>query len=263
MPNLSEHHSNKFVKMLLLGESGSGKTGSLASLAKAGYNLYIIDFDNGLDILANLLKDSPEALARVHYETLTDKMRQSPVGPVPVSPTSFTKAQTLLTNWPGKGPLEKWTDQDILVIDSLSIMGDRALQMAQFMEGKLDKRPELQHWGAAQNAVEGILELLYSTSTNCNVIVCTHINYIEGEEGAVKKGLPMAIGKAISPKVGRYFNSTLQVRTRGFGKSATRNILTRTEGLVELKSAIFQRIPESLPLDSGLATYFAEYKKHA
>ena len=52
MAKLSAHKESKPFKGMIIGDSGSGKTGSLASLAAAGYKLVIMDFDSGLDILA-------------------------------------------------------------------------------------------------------------------------------------------------------------------------------------------------------------------
>ena len=51
MPKGSEHKSRKYVKLLYLGDSGTGKTGSLVSLVQAGYKLRVIDLDDGLDAL--------------------------------------------------------------------------------------------------------------------------------------------------------------------------------------------------------------------
>ena len=63
MPALGQHQSSDIVKMLFIGPSGAGKTGALASLASAGYNLRILDMDNGLDVLANVL-NNPKTLTR-------------------------------------------------------------------------------------------------------------------------------------------------------------------------------------------------------
>jgi GTPase SAR1 family protein len=38
MTSLAEHHSSHIVKLLYIGDSGTGKTGSLTSLVKGGYN---------------------------------------------------------------------------------------------------------------------------------------------------------------------------------------------------------------------------------
>ena len=58
MPILSNHQSSEFTKLLLMGDSKSGKTGSLAPLTRK-YKLRILDYDNGLDALAQVVKRTP------------------------------------------------------------------------------------------------------------------------------------------------------------------------------------------------------------
>ena len=58
MASIKNHTSVDVTKLLLVGDSGSGKTASLATLANAGYKLRILDFDNGLDILPEFLTDT-------------------------------------------------------------------------------------------------------------------------------------------------------------------------------------------------------------
>ena len=83
MTSLAEHQSSEFTKLLLIGDSGSGKTGSLSSLVKAGYKLRVLDMDNGLDSLRLYCKrDCPDKLGNVEFRTLRDKMKSSPIGPV-------------------------------------------------------------------------------------------------------------------------------------------------------------------------------------
>jgi len=69
MANISQHKSTSVTKLLLVGDSGSGKTSALASLANAGKKLRILDYDDGLDILSEYL--TPEAVSRVSYITLS------------------------------------------------------------------------------------------------------------------------------------------------------------------------------------------------
>lgn len=71
MPTLENYKAEKPIKMLVMGDTGTGKTGALASLANAGYKLHILDYDNGLDILSTKVK--PEFLKNIEYETLTEK----------------------------------------------------------------------------------------------------------------------------------------------------------------------------------------------
>ena len=76
MPSLSQHQSAKITKLLLMGDSGTAKTGSLVSLVKEGYKLRILDFDNGLDALRHqIMAQCPDKIAAVDFVTLRDKLR--------------------------------------------------------------------------------------------------------------------------------------------------------------------------------------------
>jgi len=55
---------------MLIGKSGAGKTGSLASLVASGFNLRVIDTDKGIRPLRSLLLDS-----RYPYAKLIEKQK--------------------------------------------------------------------------------------------------------------------------------------------------------------------------------------------
>lgn len=281
MPKLSEHKSSTVTKMLLIGDSGSGKSGSLASLAKAGYNLRILDFDNGLDVLFNLLRGDQTALSRVVYETVTDKLGNAGGSIVPVGvPTAWPEGMKLLTNWtvgkPGNptavppvpptegyytlGKLDSWTDKDVLVIDSMTFMGKAAFRYVLAMNGRSAEQPHQADWGMAMKKIEDCLALLYSAAVPCNVIVTSHITFI-GEENGPQRGYPSALGQKLPPVIGRYFNTILLTKSIGQGTNARRIIRTSSEGLVELKHPFPGKVPVELPLDSGLATFFEIARK--
>jgi AAA domain-containing protein len=259
MPALSSHQSSTITKLLLVGDSGSGKTGSLASLAQAGFNLRIIDMDSGLDVLANLLANSP-ALDRVVFETITDKMRNVNGRLIPAQATAWQRMVGLLTNWPELGPITSWGANDILVLDSFTMAGNAAMNFVQAMNSNMGKRPQQSEWGDAQNHLESLLQMLYDEAVKCNVIVTSHIAFIGEENGAVATGYPMALGKALPPKVGRYFNTILLARSSGAGASVKREILTSStrmgSGIVELKNTNPGRVAPAYPLATGLADYF-------
>src|SRR6516164_7211315 len=130
MPTLKQHHSNSFTKMIILGDPGSGKTGCLASLVKAGYWLGILDYDNGLEPLKQfILHECPEDIENVEYRTLRDKHKASPTGSVIDGPaTAFVDGLKMLDRWkygdgPGVdlGPPADWGTDRILVVDSLTL----------------------------------------------------------------------------------------------------------------------------------------------
>ena len=261
MPNLSTHQSQSSTKMLLIGDSGSGKTGALASLVEAGYELIIFDFDNGLDILVNILRTKPNAeelLSRITFTTCTDKLKavggmMRPDGP----PTAFTSALKLLTEWETEdenlGKSSEWGPEKIIVIDSLTMMCKAAFRYVEIINGFKDGR---QTYGEAQRLIESMLGLLYSEAIRANVIVTSHITFIDTDAG-LTKGYPSSIGKALSPQIPRYFNTVLETKTKGTGANARHVILTQPDGLIELKnSAAPGKVPVELPIETGLATFF-------
>jgi len=97
MAKLSEHQSGEFVKLLFIGDSGTGKTGAMTSLVKEGYNLRILDLDNGLDALRqHILSECPNKIDNVEFITLRDKIRAGQSGPL-VTPQAYVKSLKLRT----------------------------------------------------------------------------------------------------------------------------------------------------------------------
>lgn len=267
MPQLSSHQSTSATKMLLIGESGSGKTGALVSLVEAGYNLRILDFDNGLDVILGIInKKYPEEskrkelLDKIVFETLTDKLKN--VGGKIVTdgaPQAFNIAMQLLDCWKrggiDLGKVESWGENDVLIIDSLTFLSKAIMRHVLFLNGRGTAHPQIQDWGAAMEVVEGLLGLLYSTNIKCNVIITSHISYIELDNG-MNKGYPSTLGNKLPPKVGRYFNSLLMVKTKGSGSGLQRVIRTVTDSNIDLKTSIPGVLPDELPISTGLADFF-------
>ena len=137
MPSLSKHQSNLFTKCLLIGDSGSGKTGALASLVCDGYHLRILDMDNGLETLKTYVeKNCPANLENVEYRTLRDKYKSTAAGPIIAgTPKAFIEALSMLDRWKytdaeglavDLGTPADWGPECILVIDSLTFLSDAA-----------------------------------------------------------------------------------------------------------------------------------------
>jgi hypothetical protein len=238
----------------------SGKTGALASLAAAGYNLRIIDLDNGLDVLANILSDplskyGKDALSRVNYVTITDKMRNVNGKLLPAQAQVWQKTMELMQKWEDLGPVTSWTSNEVLVIDSLTMLSTAAMNFALSLQGRLGQHPQLQDWGVAQNLLESFIQMLYDDSIKCNVIINCHIKYM-GEENGPQRGYPNTLGQALPPKLGRYFNTILLAQSSGTGSSVKRQIWTNPRGVVELKNTAPTRVKPSYDLETGLAEYF-------
>lgn len=259
-------------------------SGALASLAAAGYNLRILDMDNGLDVLKNLLShaksDYPkEAIERVSYVTLTEAMTITNGKALPTSARAWSQAMALLENWVDGdiklGKVTTWGPQDILVIDTLTFLSTAAFNWVQSMNGRLGAGGTgfkgQSDIGAAQGLIRGFLEIIKSDAVKCNVIVNSHITFTNDfggkptiqhdDKGNItevdeRHGFPSAIGRALSPHIGEYFNTMLELRTVGQGPGARTLFFTKTQGEIGCKNTNPLAVAESYPLKTGLADYF-------
>lgn len=261
MPLLSQHQSNDFTKMLLEGDSGSGKTGALTSLVKAGYLLRILDMDNGLETLKQfVLRECPEKAQGIEYVTLRDKYKSSSQGPIIDGvPKAFVEALKLLDKWKyadtDLGAPGGWGPDAVLVIDSLTFLSDAAFAWAQGLNPSA-KDPR-QWYGAAQDAIEKVLALLTSPGFETNVIVISHVRYVDNPDGS-RKGYPTAVGSALSPVIPRYFNSVALCQTKGGGK---RTIQTAATAMIDLKNPKPFEMEKELPIETGLADFFTTLRQ--
>lgn len=285
MPEITQHQSNAITKVIYIGDSTAGKTGSLASLCADGYNLRVIDLDNGLDVLRDYLtnpasryvKARPDAAKHLRYVTLTDKHRNLNGVIVPAQATVWQRAISLLIHWKEPdgtdlGRISEWSPNEILVIDSLSMLATAALNFHLSMNGALGKSRTQNEGrrdvGSAQNLIRDFLNLIFDESLKCNVILIAHItmvNEVGGHTAEDKahdlQGYPAAIGRALSPHIPRYFNNMLIAKIAGgIGAQVQRKIYTTPQiingSVVGAKSTAPLRVLPEYPLETGLADYF-------
>lgn len=264
MGNLKEHPASRIVRLLNIGESGTGKTGALASLAKAGYRLWILDYDNGLDILTNLLGDDPEALDRVTYKSLRDKITLA--GGVPKilgqNVTAWKETGKTVEEWQEEaggefGPL------DILVIDTLTTMSMAAFNEALKLGARLNSRPQQNDYGWMADTVLLFMQAITEEDANFNLIVNTHVRYLSaGEDDTSNRGLPNAKGQQIPKDIGKFFNTIVLTRTQGSGPGARRLISTQPQGVIEVKTSNPKGVKPTYQLEEGLAQLFHDILGH-
>lgn len=264
MTALAQHHSNKFVKMLLLGDAKAGKTASLVSLAKAGYKLRILDFDNLLDILKYLvLEECPDKIDNIEYRTFRDKRKATAQGSViDGAPRAFVDGVKMLDNWKYEddggainlGNPADWGPDVVLVIDSLSRLCDAAYDWRETLapkggSGQYDQRAV---YGDAQDAIESLLAALTAKTFATNLIVIAHVQYMDMPDGT-KRGFPQGIGQKLSPKISQYFSSVVHF----VNKNNKRTMRTVSSALIDLANpAPFAMEPE-YSTDTGLAQFFS------
>ena len=248
MPTLDNHQSDSFTKLIYIGDSSTGKTGSLVSLLQAGYKFKILDMDNGLETLKTYARMANADLSLVEFETFRDKYRSTPAGPmIKGAPKAFTDALAKMTEWS-----EVEDERCIFVLDSLSAYGRSAYAWAKGMNPTA-KDPR-QWYHTAQQAVEDTLALITGESFRMNAIIISHVNYKEVTEG-VQKGYANAIGTALGPVIPRYFNTLILAESIGSGRNTKRRIKTLPTGIIDLKIPSPQ-VEAEYPLETGLASIF-------
>lgn len=302
MPSILDDSASP-AKILLIGKSGAGKTGGLASLVASGYNLRIVDTDKGIGTLRSLLTDprykyTDVIKARgidlnmaVRYVPIDTSMKlrtvYTKVGDKTLSTTllapdnakAWTRAVDLLDKWKegdvDLGAVRSWGPQDVLVLDSFSTLAKCAYYFSQSLNNRLGARDQGYDYrrdvGEAQSQLTRLLELLYDSDIKCNVIIISHITWVDESQGvasrpkeanqdkeeviSVPDGYPSAIGRALSPHMGKYFNDVFISRSEGSGLAVRRTISTVPSDGVVAKNSVW--LDREYPVTTGLAEIFA------
>jgi len=258
------------VKVILCAHSGSGKTGANASLAAMGQRLRYLDLDNGIDILRNLLRDpqsdyvkrNPKVGENLESVVAITEQRRSANGKLSIARAEvWPKVSKLLEQWIDPvtqrdfGSITSWDTNVTLCVGSFTRLAESALRFVQGINGRLNEHPYQSDYGDAQNLLRAFLEIVTSPDVGCNVVLEAHIESVDDGSG-VAQDFPRAIGKALSPVVGSYFNSLLEIKKVRKDGAITRVINTVPTGTLGVKNTAPFRVANALPLATGLADYF-------
>ncbi len=240
--------------LLLLGDTGTGKTGSLISLIHAGYTLRLLDLENGSKILRNFIKDEcPERAGQLIIESMAPKFSIGVGGAKPLK-GQHTLTQIGMT-------LEKWQKEaapdDVIVVDSLTALGRACLIWAKAQNpGLKDNRA---HYMNAQEVVEPFIEVLTHSEFPCHSITITHIDYREVSEDTIR-GYASSVGKALGDKIPRHFNEVFRYDKLGSGRQVKHVISTISDAVTNVKNSAPKRLKPSYPISTGLVDIFNTLK---
>ena len=259
LPNLAQHQSNDLTKLILIGDSMSGKTGALVSLVTAEYKLRILDFDNKLDILKYMIQHHcPGSIDNVEFRTLRDRRKAGPTGSVIDGKCrAWIDAIKMLDAWKydevDLGKPGEWGPDTILVVDSLSRLCDAAYDFHESIipVGKGGNSDARAVYGNAQDDVEKVIAMLNSPSFATNVIVIAHVTYQDQPDGTTK-GFPQGVGQKLSPKIPQYFPAAALMAN----KNGKRTLQTTSTALMDLCNPAPFKMQPSYPIETGLADFF-------
>ena len=256
MPALDNREGNSLQKVMYIGDSGTGKTGSLVSLVKAGYKLRILDMDNGLDSLVMQIKaQCPDRMSQVSYQSFRDEYKADAAKGLKVNgrAKAYVNMLKALNEWDDGTIPAEWGADTIFVLDSLTAVGRAAYNWAESLDpGAKDKR---QWFFSAQQSIETLLDLLTGEGFATNVLVISHVQIVERADGSVK-GYASSIGSALGPKIPKFFNTLVAAESRGMGDNVKRTIQTRPTTMLDLKIADEKNVGKQLDLNVGLAQIF-------
>ena len=140
-------------------------------------------------------------------------------------------------------------------------MGEAALRGALVFNNKKPTEQASQpEWGTAARDVQNVIQYLTGSEVPCNVVVTTHMQYMEGETG-VSKAYPTSVGSKLSTKLGRYFNCVCRIDTRTTSKGTERTLRTVSDHRMDLKVTAPSLLEPNVTLD--LAKLFEAIQKNA
>jgi hypothetical protein len=278
------------IKAFIIGKQGTGKTGSKASLVAMGYKLRMLNFDNGADILKNLLtnpyypyrkymqdKNIPLKGA-ISVITIAEEMKKitedSKSRFIPKSARGYSKATDMMNDWVDGdeklGSILSWGNDTILDIDTLGTLADLAYFHTQELNGRLGARQEgfdyQRDVGGAQGLLRNLMQTLFHPLVKCNVLINAHITYVDESKGTYERpnlesisdpiGYPSAIGRAISPVIGKWFNNVLIIDQTGSGPTEKHEISTVPIRNIAAKNSLPGVLKKRYSIETGLAEIF-------
>ena len=282
--SLADFASTAVVKTLAAGFPGTGKTGSLASLANSGrYNLRVLALDGNTTIIPLLRYVKPEFHARVEiFVPPRDVVRIGAERAETVGiPRRFTTTLNMLDRWKYKradgsevdlGPVKEWGPRDVLVVDNLTEVSTDAMRHVLMGAQRVQKGPRQREWGTAQDLIRAMVELLASDLAPCNVLVLAHLKMIgppqpdEEDSAEVKEHksalreiipyrlCPLVLGQQLAGEIARYFPFSLLYERQVMGSQVKRVIVTKPRDTADAKMPL--DMPAELPIETGLLTIF-------
>ena len=215
-------------KVLLLGETGTGKTHSIRTLLETGVTPFIIFTEPGMETLGEDLDRCHWTYippAQVGWEGLSSiaktinmldydgiaKMRDA-------NKTRYDEFLKIIAtcnnfvdqNGESFGDVMTWGTDRALVIDSLSGLNDMASQLT--VGGKPVKG--LQDWQVAQNMLKLLVDKL-TTGLTCTYVLMAHIAREKDEITGGTTLMVSTLGQKLAPELPKYFSDVIHATRTG------------------------------------------------
>lgn len=277
-------------RIILMGDSGMGKTGSLLSLAEAGYTIHIADLECKAASLMKAIAADAIASKRWTKTQVKDIFSRIEIEEI-AEPIDFEKKKSKVPPGVAYGAygelMGKWgtaytSPKDVIVTDSLTKLSAYAANT--MLRANNREILQVQDYTTIYKRIEEMLTLQTAWDStlvgqgvqlDCHVILIAHIQYYaikrKTDNTVIKAGVigsgdtevvdtklyPQTIGDKFSQNVPTWFN-TLILYTTATNQPGKRiiKLLASDDAPVKLAAPSFAESKKSLPIETGLADIF-------
>lgn len=282
MTNASKLLDKRPLRIMMVGYPGTAKTGSLVPLLDAGFKIRMIDYDGNIDPILQYAK--PSSLSRLDVVYLEDRLRTGGQFTEPVGiPSAFVDGMKLIDEWKYKEPngtevnlgfTKDWGPDTILVLDSLTKLGDAAFRRATKLLNKTPANITDRVWGLAMQEQAAFVEKLTSAHHRFHVIVLAHLKMISPQDvrqgdsdiaAKVKEQIadvlptrlyPNALGRQLPQAIGAEFPILIEAERVTKAGKTTRTLNLAPKTLLDIKFPGVNGLEERLPIETGLLSVF-------
>lgn len=225
--NLDEYKNSSRVKALVYGPPKAGKTALVGKLAER-FTLHWLDLENGVKTLLNPEMLAPQFRKNVNVVTIPDhKMYPVAIDTVRAVLKGGERkicyahgkincpicAKNLDARW-STIDIMKFTDKDVLVIDSLSQLTSSAMNKVVFKEinkpGGEEYKATFNDYAQQGALLEEVLSLIQVI--DINVVCISHAVDTEKAESTKESIVPLAGTRNFSKLVAKYFDEVIYVQ---------------------------------------------------
>lgn len=220
------------AKILLLGDTGTGKTHVLRTLLDAGVQPFVLFTEPGMETLSDTGKNA-DGSCRIHWRYIApstpdwSKMIDSAqkINSMNIEQLSklsdinkreyheFIDVLKALENFTcdkcGQqfGPVDSWTTKRALVVDSLSGLNVMAMNLV------VGSKPmkSMADWGIALDNLERIITKL-CTDTSCFFVLTAHMEREVDEVTGGTQLMASTLGRKLAPRLPRFFSDVIHCR---------------------------------------------------
>ena len=214
--------------VILMGDSGTGKTWCLRTLLDAGITPFIIFTEPGMETIGDILDQChwrymppqqsgwsgmlkvAEMVNQLDYEGVA-KMRDANKRQYNELIQIMKQCNNFVDqNGEEFGDVMTWGTDRALVIDSLSGLSDMTSQLV--VGGKPVKG--MQDWQVAQNVLKSLLDKL-TTGCHCSFIMTAHLSREKDEITGGTTLMVNTLGQKLAPDVPKYFSDAIHTVRQG------------------------------------------------